>query len=162
MKTTLYNIQNDYASLMDAIEEQEGVLTDEQNEALIINEKELQTKSISYLEVIRQREAFVTTVDDEIKRLQALKKRNNTLVDTLKNNLLSAVHLFGEFTVGTVTFSTRKSESVIVEDVNSLPKEYKTIKITETASKKELKAAINAGEEIDGVTIQTNFNLKIK
>lgn len=159
---TLYNIQNDYASLMDAIEDQEGVLTEQQNEALIINEKELQSKSISYLEVIRGREAFITTVDDEIKRLQALKKRNNTLVDTLKNNLLSAVNLFGEFTVGTVTFSTRKSESVIVEDVNSLPKEYKTVKVTETANKVELKKALKGGEDIEGVSMSTNFKIAFK
>lgn len=148
--------------MMDEIEANEGVLTDDQIKELDINKAQLQSKSIAYLEIIRQREAFVLTVDDEIKRLQALKKRNNTLVDMLKSNLLNAVNLFGEFTVGTLTFGKRKSESVIVEDVNSLPSEYKTVKVTEQANKADLKKAINSGEEIEGVSIQTNFNLKIK
>jgi translation initiation factor 2 beta subunit (eIF-2beta)/eIF-5 len=162
MKTTLYNIKEDYAALMDAIEEQEGVLTDEQNDQLVINEQQRDQKSIAYLEVIKDREAFIGNIDEEIKRLQALKKRNNTLIDTLKNNLLGAVELFGEFTVGTVTFTTRKSESIIVEDVNILPKEYKTIKVTESANKADLKKAIKAGKEIEGVILQTNFNLNTK
>ena len=162
MSTTLYNIKENYASLMTDIEEAEGVLTDEQIEALTINKTELQTKSVAYLEVIRKSEAFNLTVDDEIKRLQAIKKRNNTLIDTLKSNLLSAVNLFGEFQVGTLTFGKRKSESVTVDDVNSLPKEYKTIKVTEQANKAELKASIKDGKEIKGVHVQTNYSLKIK
>ena len=159
---TLYKISEDYNELMYSIEESEGVLTEDQEQALIINEKELQSKSLCYLEIIRQREGFLLTVDDEIKRLTALKKRNKTLIDTLKNNLLGAVNLFGEFTVGTVTFGTRKSESVIVEDVNSLPKEFKTVKVIETANKADLKAALKEGKEIEGVSIQSNLNLKIK
>ena len=49
-------------------------------------------------------------IDNEIKRLQALKKRNNSLVDNLKNRLVGAIQMFGEFTVGTNTFGLRKSE----------------------------------------------------
>lgn len=162
MKTTLYNIKEDYSALMDSIEENEGVLTEDQENALTINKSELEGKSVSYLEVIKSSEAFIGTIDDEIKRLQALKKRNTTLIDTLKSNLLSAVNLFGEFKVGTLTFGTRKSESVHVESVNGLPNEYKTIKVTESANKAELKKALNNGEEIDGVSIQSNLNLKIK
>ena len=162
MKTTLYKISEDYNELMNSIEENEGVLTEDQEQALVINEKELQSKSISYLEFIRSREGFLLIVDDEIKRLQAIKKRNNTLIDKLKSNLLGAVNLFGEFTVGTVTFGTRKSESITVEDVNSLPSEYKTIKVTEAANKAELKKALKEDEEIEGVTLNVNLNLKIK
>lgn len=162
MKNTLYNIKNDYAALMETIEENEGVLTDEQVEQLEINEAQLQDKSVGYLEVIKKNEAFNITIDEEIKRLQALKKRNKTLSDILKSNLLSAVQLFGEFNVGTLTFGTRKSESILVEDVNSLPDKFKTIKVTEAANKADLKAAIKAGQEIDGVILQTNLNLKVK
>lgn len=162
MKTTLYNIQNDYAALMDAIEEQEGVLTDEQNEALIINEKELQVKSVSYLQVIRKSEAFISQIDDESKRLAALKKRHSKLIERLENNLLAAVNQFGDFEVGTLTFTTKKTQSIIVDDVNSLPKEFKTIKVTESANKADLKAAIKGGKEIDGVILQTNIKLKVK
>lgn len=162
MSNSLYKISEDYSSLMTDIEEAEGVLTPEMEKELTINKSQLQTKSIAYQETIRKHEAFTLMAKDEIKRLEGIVKRNNTLVDHLKSNLLSAVNLFGEFTVGTVTFGKRKSESVTVEDVNSLPKEYKTIKVVETANKADLKAAIKDGKEIDGVHVQTNYSLKIK
>lgn len=161
MKNTLYQIKESYLSLMDDIEASEGVLSKEQESALEINKSELDSKSIAYLEVIKSSKAFVCTIDDEIKRLQALKKRNNNLIDRLENSLLSAVSLFGEFAVGTLTFGTRKSESITVKDINSLPSEFKTVKVTETANKADLKAAIKGGKEIKGVTLNVNVNLKI-
>ena len=160
-KQSLYNIILDYDELMFDIEEQEGVLTEEQETALMINEKEVQTKTIAYLQVIKSKDAMNSQIDEEVKRLQAMKKRNNSLVSRLKENLLNAVKTFGDIEVGLNKFSTRKSQSITVEDVNTLPKEYKVIKVTESADKKALKEAIKAGEKIDGVELLDNLNLKI-
>lgn len=162
MKNTLYNISNDYNEIMSQIKDNDGEITEEISELLVINEKELETKSRCYLEVIKSSKAFISTIDDEMKRLQALKKRNNSLIDKLESSLLGAVQLFGEFTIGTLTFGARKSEQVIVENANHLPNEYITRKVTEQANKADLKKALKNGEEIDGVHLQTNFNLKIK
>ncbi len=162
MKNTLYQIKESYLSLMDEIEASEGILSEDQENALEINKSELDSKSIAYLEVIKSSKAFISTIDEEIKRLEALKKRNKSLISRLENSLIGAIELFGEFTVGTLIFGRRKSESVQVDDVNSLPTEFKNVKVTETAKKADLKAAINSGKEIDGVYIQTNFSLKIK
>jgi hypothetical protein len=159
--STLYEITIEQKNLINEIEQMEGELTPETEQRLIINESQLQQKSIAYLEVIRAKESFNYLIDGEIKRLQQLKKINNNVVERLNDNLLLAVKTFGEFTVGTQKFGTRKSSQVIVEDVNSLPKEYKTIKVTESADKVALKKAIQAGEEIKGVHIQENLNLKI-
>jgi hypothetical protein len=100
-------------------------------------------------------------IDEEIKRLQALKKHHNNITKNLKDRLLNAVNLFGPFEVGFTKFSTRKSESVIVEDVNSLPKDFKVIKVTEQADKKAIKESLKAGNKIEGCSIQENKNLKI-
>ncbi len=86
---------------MAVIEEAEGEITPEIEEQLAINEKDLQQKSISYLEVIKQKERFITDIDAEIKRLQALKKQNSKLVSFLKDRLLNSVNLFGDIKVGT-------------------------------------------------------------
>lgn len=158
---TLYEITHDYQSLMSEIENNEGEITPELNELLIINETELQTKSIAYLSVIKSSEAFISQIDEEIKRLTALKKRNNTLVDNLKDRLLTAVKLFGNFEVGFTKFGTRKSSQVEVLDVNDLPKEYKVVKVTEQADKVAIKKAIESGQEIKGCSIIENLNLKI-
>ena len=160
-KKTLFNISINYNELMYEIEANEGILTDEQITALEITEKDLQSKSIAYLEVIKGKEAFVMQIDEEIKRLQALKKVNNNITARLKDNLLTAVKVFGSFEVGLTKFGVRKSQSISVEDVNSLPQQYKVVKVTESADKKLLKEVIKSGEVIPGVQLLHNLSLKI-
>jgi len=98
---------------------------------------------------------------EEIKRLQTMVKRNDNLTTRLKDNLLIAVKTFGDFQSGFNKFGIRKSSQVSVEDVNSLPKEYKTVKVTEAADKMAIKKALQAGEHIEGCSIIENQNLKI-
>ena len=159
---SLYKINENMLSLLSVIEANEGELTDEVLEQLEINNEELQTKSESYLAVIKNREALNTQIDDELKRLQAMKKANNNLVLRLKNSLLNAVNIFGEFEVGLVKFGIRKSTTVEVTGiVNDLPKEYKTVKVTEQPNKAEIKKSLQRGEQIEGCALITNYNLKI-
>ena len=162
MKTTLYDIKKEYLELINQVEELEGEITPEIEEKLIINQNELQNKAIAYHSVILAKDAFNMQIDNEIKRLQALKKRNNTLIDNLKNRLVGAIQTFGEFTIGTNTFGLRKSERVEVEDVNQLPKEYKTIKVNEQADKVAIKKDLKLGKQIENCYIVEQFNLKIK
>jgi hypothetical protein len=161
MKKSLYKIESEYLEILSQADELGGELTPELEEQLIINEKELQGKSIAYLEYIKTKEALNTRIDEEIKRLQALKKSNNNLITRLKKGLLTAVELYGNFEVGLTTFGTRKTSSVTVEDVNALPKEYKTIKVTEEANKAEIKKALQKGKKIEGCEIVEGKNLKI-
>lgn len=158
---SLYDINTSQRELMLEIENLEGEITPEMEQQLEITESQLQQKSVAYLEVIRKKESFTFLIDNEIKRLNALKKQNNNVITRLNENLLQAVKTFGVYEVGTNKFGTRKSSQVIVEDINSLPEKYKTIKVTESADKIALKEALKNGEEIHGVYIQENFNLKI-
>lgn len=160
---TLYNINNDYLELISQVEEAEGVLTPELEQALTINKSELEVKSIAYVEIVKQRESLNERIDNEIKRLQALKKSNDTLISKLKNNLLNAVNLFGNYEAGFIKLSTRKSKQVVIDyDVNDLPKQYKVVKVTETADKVAIKKAIESGETVYGCRLVENVNLSIK
>lgn len=161
MSKALYVIEQEYLTLLNEVEESEGVLTEEMEAALIINKGELQSKSIAYLSVIKKNEFYTNQIDEEIKRLQGLKKRATTLSDNLKGRLLEAVKLFGDIETPFNKFGTRKSESIEVENVNALEAKYKTIKVVETADKKALKEAIKNGEVIEGVELKQNINLKI-
>jgi len=161
MVNSLFNITAEQKLLMLEIESLEGELTPEIEERLEITESQLQQKSIAYLEVIRQKEAYNGLIDEEIKRLQGLKKQTNNVIERLEENLLNAVKTFGVYTVGTQKFGTRKSSQIIVEDVNSLPEKFKVIKVTEQADKMALKEALKNGEKIEGVYVQDNLNLKI-
>lgn len=160
---TLYEINHDYLSKIQQLEEKDFVLDPEDEEFLTINKSQLEQKSISYLEVIQSKEIFNTRIDDEIKRLQVLKKRNDKTIDRLKDTLLTAVKTFGVFTVGFTKFGTRKSTAVVIDElkVNKLAKKYKTITVTEKPNRDAIKKDLQAGKEIDGCEIQENLNLKI-
>lgn len=161
MKQSLYNIAQDHRFTLLEIEEMAGELTPELEKKLEIQAHQLEQKSIAYLEVISTKENFNQLIDAEIKRLQAMKKSNSNIINRLKDNLLNAVKIFGSFNSGLHKFGTRKSSSVEVEDVNLLPNEFKTIKITETANKTAIKEALKAGKEIEGCQIKEHLNLKV-
>ena len=161
MKQNLFNIQHEYLTLMDSIESEGGVITEEQENALKINISDRDSKTIAYCEVIGGKKSLNDRVDAEIKRLQAIKKTNNNVIKRLEENLLNAALTFGAFTVGLTKIGTRKSSTVEVEEVNSLPKDYKVIKVTEAADKAKIKKALQAGEVIEGCTINEKLNLKI-
>jgi len=159
---SLFQIEQDYSSLMTALEQSEGEITPETEELLKINQSELNQKSIGYLEVVKTKESFITLINLEIDRLTALKKREQKTIERLENALLNAVKLFGKFTVGFTTFGTRKSTSVeVTANVNDLPKEYKTVKVTEAPDKTAIKEALKNGIEIKGCSLVENENLKI-
>jgi hypothetical protein len=163
MEKSLYKIEKQYLDIINQAQEMEGELTSELESALEITKNELEVKSIAYVEVIKAKESFNTRIDEEIKRLQAMKKSNDKLVDRLKNNLLNAVNMFGNFEAGFLKLSTRKSKSVEVNiDTNDLPKEFKSIKVTESADKAAIKKAIEQGKEIEGCILVTKLNLQIK
>jgi len=163
MEKSLYVIKEEYLDLISQVEQAEGELTLELESALTINKAELEVKSIAYVEVIKQRESFNARIDEEIKRLQAIKKANDNLVLRLKNNLLNAVNMFGNFEAGFLKLSTRKSKSVEVTiDTNDLPKEFKSIKVTEAPDKTAIKKAIESGQEVEGCRLVENINLAIK
>ena len=162
MKKTIAEITGEALEIYNNVELMDGELTPEMEEALKINEGEIQSKSIAYKEVIGNQKSYISRIDEELKRLQAMKKASNRLVDNLEYNLLQAVKVYGDIEIGLTTITTRKSESITVEDINTLPAKYKTVKVTESADKKALKEAIKSGEVIEGVELVKNENLRIK
>ena len=162
MGTTLYEISNEYIELMQTLEDLEGELTPELEKALAINEANLQVKAKGYVEIIKTKEALDMAIDIEIKRLQGLKNRNSNVITELKNRLLVAVRLFGDFEIGLVKFTTRKSQTLNVTDANLIPNEYKVRTVTESVQKVQLKKAINEGAKIEGAEVVDNYNLSIK
>lgn len=62
---------------------------------------------------------------------------------------------------GAFTVSSRKSTKVIVDDIFADDR-FMVEKTTSTVDKKALKDALQAGEQIAGAHLQTNYNLQIK
>ncbi len=156
----LYNIKSEYLAI--AQELAEGELTPELEKSLMITESNLQEKAINYGYVIKNFESEVDIIDEEIKRLNALKKARVNAVEKLKTNISDAMQLFGILEVKAPTFKMnfRKSESV--EIYEGLSQEYLTEKISYQPDKIAIKNAIKEGKTVNGAGIIINYNLQIK
>ena len=156
----LYNIKSEYLAI--AHELTEGELTPELEQALIITQENLQEKAINYGYVIKNFESEVDIIEEEIKRLNALKKARINAVDKLKTNISDAMQLFGILEVKAPTFKMnfRKSESV--EIFEGLDQEFITEKVSYQPDKIAIKNAIKEGRQVNGAALVTNLNLQIK
>lgn len=164
MKLTLYQIEQNYLQIAEQLIDNGGETSPEIEQSLAITEEQLQNKSVAYSFVIKEMDGEVEIIENEIKRLQAMKKTRENASERLKANIKHAMELFNidEIKTPLVKINFRKSEAVEVDDVNQLPAPYKVVKVTEQADKMAIKEAIKNGAEIPGCRIVANRNLQIK
>ena len=163
MEKSLYQITADQLELFNQIDELEGELTPELEESIKINSDNFETKARGYIWMIKKLESDNVTISHELERLQRIEKRNDKLIDRLKESMKMALEIFGESKkIDTFTLSLRKSKSVEIIDAELIPEAYRVVKTTETINKTEIKKAIERGVNVAGATIKENQNLQIK
>lgn len=126
MNSNIFNIEQEYLDIINQVEANDGELTPELEEALTINAENRDAKMRNYVYVIKQKEADVNMVKDEITRLREVSTRSVKLVDKLKSTIVKALELFDlrnkagnlYYSLGDITLTTRRTESVIpkIED----------------------------------------------
>nr|DAY35996.1 MAG TPA: resistance protein [Caudoviricetes sp.] len=160
---SIYELNKDYAELSAMLEAAE---TPEEIEAI---QNTLEMLDLSIEEKIENTAKYMVNVEAdiqgikaEIDRLNKIKKSKESTIETLKNNIEYSMKQKGieKLEVGTFKAGYRKSESVEVDDLKSIPSDY--IKTEIKPDKTAIKKALKAGEEISGVHIQTNMNFYIK
>lgn len=164
MEKSLYKIDTELMALLEAIAEQEGEITPEQEQALAISQYELETKTIDYSMAILQLNAWVEMADKEAKRVTAIKNAYKKTSETLKQRITDAMERYDirEVKDATIKVSLRKSVQTIIDDLNQVPKQYKTVKVETTPDKTAIKKAIQEGEIIEGAHLEEKNNLQIK
>ena len=164
MKVALYQIEQEYMILADEIISNEGELTPELEARLTINQDQLEAKGKGYGYIIKDIESEIDAIDIEIKRLTGMKKQRNNAVERLKTSLSDAMQLFeiSELKTPTLKINFRKSESVEVENIALLDKDYIKVVTTESADKTAIKEAIKNGVQVTGAVLKQNLNLQIK
>ena len=164
MEKSLYKIDRDLMTLLEAIAEQEGEITPEQDEQLAINRYELETKAVDYSIAILQLNAWVEIADKEAKRVTAIKNAYKKTAETLKQRIADAMERYDirEVKDATIKVSLRKSVQTIIDDLDQVPKQYKTVKVETTPDKTAIKKAIQEGEIIEGAHLEEKNNLQIK
>ena len=164
MEKSLYKIDKELMALLEAIAEQEGEITPEQDEQLAINRYELETKAVDYSMAILQLNAWVEMADKEAKRVTAIKNAYKKTSETLKQRITDAMERYDikEVKDATIKVSLRKSVQTIIDDIDQIPKQYKTVKVETTLDKTAIKKAIQEGEIIEGAHLEEKNNLQIK
>lgn len=158
----LYEITQEALYLSTLLETEE--LTPELEQALIINQDQLQAKAINYAKVIANYQAESDAIDHEIKRLKSMKDSRDKKVEWLKEPVKKAMLVSGIEKVESPLFkiSVRRSEAVEVDMVEALPNAFQNVKNVVTADKVAIKEAIKRGENVTGARLVENFNLQIK
>lgn len=163
----LYELTQNYRnleSLLDNLGEQEGLTVEMIHGALGQVEDDINTKIENTCKVIKEIEADSIGIDEEIKRLSALKKQKENAVKKLKEYVEFEMNGIGLNKVEVKLFkiSFRKSKVVKVIDETKIPKEFIKVKITESISKTDLGKALKSGEIIEGAELVENKTLQIK
>jgi hypothetical protein len=161
--SNIYEIQKNYLDICNTIIENGGEVTESDIESLVINKSELQQKAVAYIYVTKSLEADVSTIDEEIKRLQALKASRVKTIDKLKETVKQAMELYEieEIKTATLKINFRKSESVEV-DPDIISDIWCNIKTVKTPDKAKIKEAIKIGTAIRGASLKINRNIQIK
>lgn len=149
---SIFNIQQDLYSIFDSIEENEGEITPELEEALTIKREEFSTKIQGYVAFIKQLELDNKGIKEEIARLKDLQKSKEKTIDNLKKIMAMAIDAFGDtnksgtkfLDYGTGKVSIRKFDSIEVDEegtkqfVNRFFRYFNWLHFTNTADQQEL------------------------
>ena len=150
--SSIFNIQQDLYAIFDSIEENEGEITPELEEALTIKREEFSTKIQGYVAYIKQLELDNKGIKEEIARLKDLQKSKEKTIDNLKKIMAMAINSFGDtnksgtkfLDYGTGKVSIRKSDSIEVDEegtkqfVNRFFRYFNWLHFTNTADQQEL------------------------
>lgn len=149
---SIFNIQQDLYAIFNSIEENEGELTPELEEALTIKREEFSTKIQGYVAYIKQLELDNKGIKEEIVRLKDLQKSKERTIDNLKKIMAMAINEFGDtnksgtkfLDYGTGKVSIRKSDSIEVDEegtkqfVNRFFRYFNWLHFTNTTNQQEL------------------------
>ena len=158
----LYEITRETLELASLLETEE--FTPELEAMLVINQEKMEVKVNNYAKVIANIQSDSDAIDQEIKRLKAMKESKDRAITRLKDAVREAMLVSAIDKIESPLFklSLRRSESVEVDIVEALPSQFVNIKNVVTADKVAIKEAIKRGENITGARLIENFNLQIK
>lgn len=159
---SLYQMTAEQRYINTLLEESEGEITPELEEALVINRSNMVSKAQNYVYAIKEYEALEKRCAEEIQRLQGIRKRSEKIQERLKVALLTAMEVYGmeKVKLDTHSLSKRKATSVMIDDESRIPDNF--IKVSTSFDKAGIKAALKAGEVVEGAHLHENTSLQIR
>lgn len=163
-KKSIYSIQAEYIELMNRIEDADGILDEELSAQLDITKEQLEVKATNYCYLSKQLDVDTKQIDDEIKRLQALKSAKAKIQQELEDRVSEAMIRFGidKIERNNLKLSFRASKQLVILPEAKVPKQFNIVKMETVMDKRKLKEYIESGGKIKGVSILEKKNLQIK
>lgn len=158
----LYHITSEQLRINDLLEELEGELTPEIEEALNINEDNFLAKSEGYIESIAYFKAKQEAAKVRIEEYQRIKRIAENAEKRLKERMQWAMEVLGrdKVEVGLHKMSLRSSQAVNITNEARIPNQY--IKVETKIDKESLKRDLKAGLSIEGAELITNKSIQIR
>jgi hypothetical protein len=168
---TLYDCSRIITAIEAIAEENEGEITDEQLQALVQAQTTSMTKLGNLCAFIRHVEGRINLCKEEEQRLAARRKAAENRLESVKRFLTPFVSeqrakLGRPLEVGTFSLSTRRSESVSIDEerffTKANTKSYCVEKVSYQPDKKFIKDMLKGGTEIEGAMLVENESLQIR
>lgn len=162
---TLYELKGQWRELLDKLSDMDldAQTVSDTLEASDV-QMALEEKVQGYEMVARTFEAPIAAIDAEIKRLQAMKKASQNRADVLRKRVHDAMVELQIEKIKCPLFEVRRQKNpVAVEVYNTelIPFEFWKTPEPEI-NKAELKAALQAGREIEGARLTQSEGLRVK
>lgn len=113
MSKNIFEIAAEYNKIIGILYENGGEITPELEEALNLSELELDKKLQSYNYLIKNTEAKIVVIKEEKKRLDAMIKSHENLIEKTKGRVIETVDIYGELT------STGKSKQIKLDTMSA-------------------------------------------
>lgn len=158
---TLYNISERYENILEVQNE----LTQGELSAILIDiEDEFNAKAENIVKVIRELDSQKVALENEISRMNDLKKMVDTRKAWLKDYLLINMQRIGKSSIKSDLFTIKirnNPPSVVLRDENRVPEEFKITKTETKVDKKTLKEYLKHNT-VDYAYLESKQSLMIK
>ena len=151
----LYELNAAQAALLKQIEDG-SISEDDAADTLEGLDFEVNEKIEGYCRIRENMKSDLSQIENEIKRLDELKKTKKNQIKLLEQRMLNGMQASGKtkFDTGLFKGHFRKSpDSVEVVDIHDIPDEYVTTKVVQDVDKRAIKAAMQDGD-VAGVKIK--------
>lgn len=163
----LYEIRNDYFQILEAYRHADNEI-DASAYAEALNEIEdtLEGKLENCCKAMRNYECEIAAYDCEIDRLiqqrQSIEAKVRSVRNYIDYTLMAIKGPEAKVKAGTFALCYRAAVSVEVIDEEQLDPRYRTEKVTSAPNKKAIREDIQAGIEVPGAKLVTNYRMQIK
>ena len=167
MQSWLFDISERIGALLSVLDDsQDKSIEPDIKKALEgIYESDIPSAIYDGIGYIKTQDAQIKDIDEEIKRLQEIKKSRQNRLARVKKGYTDFLLAVGQNKIetarGTMTVCAPTFKTV-VDDIDALPDEFKRTTIEVKPDAEAIKASIKAGNPVKGAHLEENQSIRIK